>query len=389
MIGEERLNDKARSISLGAIREMFDKASKMEDVISMGIGEPNQDTSKMICEACASALMSGKTHYAPNAGVYELRKALSKNGFIARDFFDPDTEIMVTNGGMGAFALIMQCLLTPGDEVLIQDPQYLNFKQTVEFCGGIAVPVPTTFESGFCMQVEDIRKKYVKGKTKMLIINSPNNPTGEVIPKNKLEEIARLACELDLLVVSDEVYGSLIYDDAEKCSIANFPGMKERTIVVGSFSKGYAMTGWRIGYLGGPRGIVEKMVKVQEYFNSCINTSAQWGATYALAHPELAEEVRLSFAERRKIIMDGFKSLSGIKTNNPKGAFYLFPDISSFGMTSTTFCNMLLDEAKVVCTPGSAFGACGEGFMRVSYTAEKDKILQAIERIDKFCQKLR
>ena len=387
MIGEERLNEKARSISLGAIREMFDKAAKMQDVINMGIGEPNQDTSKAICEACSMALMNGKTHYAPNAGIYELRKALSQNGFIAKNFFDPDTEIMVTNGGMGAFAIIMQCVLTLGDEVLIQDPQYLNFKQTVNLCGGVAVPVPTTFESGFCMQAEDIRKRYVKGKTKILIINSPNNPTGEVIPKQKLEEIAKVACELDLLVLSDEVYGSLIYDDAEQCSIATLPGMKERTIVIGSFSKSYAMTGWRIGYLAGPRGIVEKMVKVQEYFNSCINTSAQYGAAFALEHPEFAEEVRRSFAERREIVMKGFDDIEGIKRNNPKGAFYLFPDINSFGMDSVTFCNKLLDEAKVVCTPGSAFGECGEGFMRVAYTAEKDKLLQAIDRIKAFCKR--
>ena len=178
MLGEERLNEKARNISLGAIREMFDKASKMDGVISMGIGEPNQDTNPAICRACSEAMLKGKTHYAPNAGILELRNALSKNGFIAKNFFDPETEIMVTNGGMGAFALIMQCVLSLGDEVLIQDPQYLNFKQTVNYCGGVAIPVPTSFENGFCMQAEDIRKAYIKGKTKMLIINSPNNPTG-------------------------------------------------------------------------------------------------------------------------------------------------------------------------------------------------------------------
>ena len=388
MFGEERLNDKARNISLGAIREMFDKASKMDNVISMGIGEPNQDTHPDICRACAEAVMSGKTHYAPNAGILELRKALSKNGFIAKDYFDPENEIMVTNGGMGAFALIMQCMLSIGDEVLIQDPQYLNFKQTINLCGGVAVPVPTTFESGFCMSAEDIKAKYVKGKTKMLIINSPNNPTGEVIPRDKLAEIAKVAVELDLLVVSDEVYGSLLYDNQEPLSISTFPGMKERTIVVGSFSKRYAMTGWRIGYLAGPRGIVDKMIKVQEYFNSCINTPAQYGATFALSHPEFAEEVRLSFEKRREIVLQGFKNLKGIEPNNPKGAFYLFPDIKSFGMDSITFCNKLLDEAKVVCTPGSAFGECGEGYMRVSYTAEKDKLLEALERINTFCNRL-
>ena len=307
---------------------------------------------------------------------------------IAKDYFDPESEIMVTNGGMGAFALIMQCVLSIGDEVLIQDPQYLNFKQTINLCGGVAVPVPTTFESGFCMSAEEIRAKYVKGKTKMLIINSPNNPTGEVIPRDKLAEIAKVAVELDLLVVSDEVYGSLLYDNQEPLSISTFPGMKERTIVVGSFSKRYAMTGWRIGYLAGPRGIVDKMIKVQEYFNSCINTPAQYGATFALNHPEFAEEVRLSFEKRREIVLQGFKNIKGIEPNNPKGAFYLFPDIKSFGMDSITFCNKLLDEAKVVCTPGSAFGECGEGYMRVSYTAEKDKLLEALERINTFCNRL-
>ena len=388
MVSDKILTDNARNITLGAIREMFDKASKMDSVISMGIGEPNQDTNLAICKACCDALMSGKTHYAPNAGIKELRIGLSKNGFIAKDFFDPETEIMVTNGGMGAFALIMQCVLNNGDEVLIQDPQYLNFKQTVALCGGVAVPVPTTCESGFCMQVEDIRKRYKKGKTKMLILNSPNNPTGEVIPKDKLEEIAKVAQELDLLVISDEVYGALIYDGTEKLSISTIKGMKERTVVVGSFSKAYAMTGWRIGYLAGPVWLVSRMVKYQEFFNSCINTPAQWGATFALEHPEFVEEIRASFAERRKIILNGFENIRGIKTNHPKGAFYLFPDVSAFGMNSKQFCNKLLDEAKVVCVPGSAFGECGEGFMRVSYTAEKDKLEQAIERINKFCAKL-
>lgn len=384
---DERLNEAARSISLGAIREMFDKASKMDNVINMGIGEPNQDTHPEICRACADALMRGKTHYAPNAGIRELRVMLSKNGFIAKDFFDPDKEIMVTNGGMGAFSLVMQCLLSPGDEVLIQDPQYLNFKQTVQLCGGVAVPVPTNVQSGFCMNGEDIRKKYKKGKTKIIVINSPNNPTGEVIPKEKLLEIAKVACELDLTVISDEVYGSLIYDGAEQISIATLPEMKDRTIVVGSFSKAYAMTGWRIGYLAGPCDIVSQMIKVQEYFNSCINTAAQWGAKFALEHPEFAEEIRQSFEERRKVILQGFDGMNGIKTNHPKGAFYLFPDISAFGEDSKRFCNRLLDEARVVCTPGSAFGECGEGFMRVSYTASVDKITEAIERIGRFCSR--
>ncbi|MBE6550184.1 MAG: pyridoxal phosphate-dependent aminotransferase [Ruminococcaceae bacterium] len=388
MTGFDRLNLKAQNTDQGAIRTMFDKAAKMTGVISMGIGEPCQNTNLAICKACADALMSGNTHYAPNAGILTLRKAISKNGFIAKDFFDPETEIMVTNGGMGAFALIMQVILEPGDEVLIQDPQYLNFQKTVSYCGGVAVPVPTTFESGFCMDAEEIRRRYVKGKTKMLIVNSPNNPTGEVVPEDKLREIAKVAVELDLLVLSDEVYGQLLYDGAKPLSIAEFPGMKERTIVVNSFSKAYAMTGWRLGYVAGPRGIIDRMTKVQEYFNSCINTPAQHGAVFALEHPEFIEEIRKDFEERRKIAIEGFSSINGITPNTPKGAFYLFPDIKGTGMDSTTFCNRLLDEAKVVCVPGNAFGECGEGYMRVSYSGEKASVIEAIERIRKFCNNI-
>ena len=388
MTGFDRLNLKAQNTDQGAIRTMFDKAAKMTGVISMGIGEPCQNTNLAICKACADALMAGNTHYAPNAGILPLRKAISKNGFIAKDFFDPETEIMVTNGGMGAFALIMQVILEPGDEVLIQDPQYLNFQKTVSYCGGVAVPVPTTFESGFCMDAEEIRRRYVKGKTKMLIVNSPNNPTGEVVPEEKLREIAKVAVELDLLVLSDEVYGQLLYDGAKPLSIAQYPGMKERTVVVNSFSKAYAMTGWRLGYVAGPRGIIDRMTKVQEYFNSCINTPAQHGAVFALEHPEFIEEIRKDFEERRKIAIEGFASIKGITPNNPKGAFYLFPDIKGTGMDSTTFCNRLLDEAKVVCVPGNAFGECGEGYMRVSYSGEKASVIEAIERIRKFCDNI-
>ena len=388
MIGLERLNSKALATDQGAIREMFDKAAKMDGVISMGIGEPCQNTNRIVCEAAAAALLSGNTHYAPNAGVLALRKAISKNGFIARDLFDPEGEIMVTNGGMGAFALIMQVILEVGDEVLIQDPQYLNFEKTISYVGGVAVPVPTTAESGFCMCPDDIRRLYKKGKTKMLVVNSPNNPTGEVIPEEKLRAIADVAKELDLLVLSDEVYGQLVYDGVKPMSIVNYPGMKERTIIVNSFSKAYAMTGWRLGYVAGPRGIIDRMTKVQEYFNSCINTFSQHGAAFALEHPELVEEIRVQFAENRKLALDGFSSMSGVKPNDPKGAFYLFPSIVGTGMDSMTFCNRLLEEAKVVCVPGNAFGRCGEGHIRVSYSGKREDIERAIERISAFCLKM-
>ena len=388
MNAQALLSQKARAVEEAVIRVMFDKAAKMDNVISMGIGEPNQDTNLDICRACAEALMQGNTHYAPNAGRMELRRAIAEKGLIAKGLYDPESEIIVTNGGMGAFALVMQVLLDPGDQVLIQDPQYLNFAATVSYCGGVAVRVPTTAESGFCMDPDTVRSLYVPGKTKMLIINSPNNPTGEVIPRDKLEALANVAKELDLIVLFDEVYGTLLYEDAEPLSIASFPDMKERTIVLSSFSKAFAMTGWRIGYAAGPADIIRCMTKVQEYFNSCINTPAQLAAAYALEHKErFTSEIRESFRERREITLSGFESIPGMRTNRPKGAFYLFPDIRAYGMDSLTFCNKLLEEERVVCIPGSAFGECGEGFIRVAYTAEKEKIAEALVRLRRFCER--
>ena len=381
------LSQKAAGVSVGVIREMFDKAAKMNDVISMGIGEPDLDTDSRVCRACAEALERGMTHYAPNAGRLELRRAIAKHGLIAGEIYDPEGEIIVTNGGMGALALLMQVLLEPGDGVLVQDPQYLNFATTIELVGGRTIRVPTRFEDGFCPTPEAIRAAYVPGKTKILLLNSPNNPTGEVIPREKLEALARVACELDLLVVSDEVYGTLLYEDAEALSIAALPGMRDRTVVLGSFSKAFAMTGWRIGYAAGPAEIIGCMTRYQEYFNSCINTAAQLGAVWALEHKaELTEAVRLSFEERRALTLGALQEIPGMRTNHPKGAFYCFPDIRAYGMDDVTFCNRLLDEAHVVCVPGSAFGEHGRGFMRLAYTAKKDRLAEGLERLHDFCR---
>jgi len=387
MNGEKWLSSKAAALRQGAIRAMFDKARTMENVISMGIGEPDLETPAPIREACARALELGYTHYTPNAGLPILREAISKYGLPEPGMYAPQ-EIMVTIGAMNALSLLMLVLLEPGDHVMIQDPQWLNYAKQIEYCGGVAVKLPTDPETGFALKAQTVREHYVPGKTKILLINSPNNPTGHVMTREDLAQIAQVCQELDLLVLSDEVYNTLVYDGAEAVSIATFPGMRERTVVINSLSKSYAMCGWRIGYAAGPAAIIDRMSKMQENFNSGANAAAQYAAAYALEHRELTDAIRESFAQRRKIALEGVRSIPGMKCVEPKGAFYLFPDIRAFGLDSKTFCDRLLEEAGVVCVPGSAFGTMGEGFIRMAYTAGKEDILEAMERIRKFCAKL-
>lgn len=387
MNGEKWLSAKAAALQQGAIRAMFDKARTMENVISMGIGEPDLPTPAPICDACTEALQKGFTHYTPNAGLPMLREAISKYGLPEPNQYAPN-EIMVTIGAMNALSLLMLVLLEPGDHVMIQNPQWLNYATQIEYCGGVAVKLPTDPESGFALKAETIREHYVPGKSKILLINSPNNPTGHVMTRENLAEIAEVCKELDLLVLSDEVYNTLVYDGAEAVSISTFPGMKERTIVINSLSKSYAMCGWRIGYAAGPAEIIDRMSKMQENFNSGANAAAQYAATYALEHRELTKEIQESFAERRKVALEGIRDIPGMRCVEPKGAFYLFPDIRAFGLDSKTFCDRLLDEAHVVCVPGSAFGSVGEGFIRMAYTASKEDIQEAMRRIKDFCAKL-
>lgn len=366
---------------------MFDKARNMDNVISMGIGEPDLDTPAPIIEKCAEALHKGYTHYPPNAGLAILREAVSKYGLPSPGMYSP-SEIMITNGAMNALSLLMNVLLKPGDHVMIQDPQWLNYVSQIEYVGGIANRVPADPMADFALSAETIRKHYIPGKTKALLINSPNNPTGHVMTYEELAEIAELACELDLLVISDEVYNTLIYEDAQPLSISTFPGMRERTIVVNSFSKAYAMCGWRVGYLAGPKAIIDRMSICQESFISGVNASAQYAAAYALEHKELTKPLTDAFRKRREIAIRELKKIPGIRFTEPKGAFYLFPNISAFGLDSKTFCDRLLDEARVVCIPGCAFGQVGEGYIRIAYTATTEDIIEACARIKNFCAKL-
>ena len=384
----EWINDKAKALKQGTIRAMFDRANKMTGVISLGIGEPDMPTPKLICDACKEALDKGITHYTPNAGTLSFRQAIAEKSYLKELHYNPETEIIITNGGMGALSLLFLVLLNEGDEVLIQDPQWLNYVAQVSYCGGVPVRVPTDLEHNFEMQPATI-EKCITPRTKALMINTPNNPTGSVMTRATMEKIAELVVKHNLLVISDDVYNTLLYAGEEAPCIASFPGMKERTVIVNSFSKAYAMTGWRIGYIAAPAQIVDRMTKCQENFNACANAPGQYAGTVALDHPELCEQLRGIFERRRDILLAGLAKIEGIRCNKPTGAFYAFADISRFGLSSTDFCNRLLDEQKVVCIPGSAFGACGEGFIRIAYTCSEDDLHEALRRIERFCEGLR
>lgn len=382
----EWINEKAKTLKQGAIRAMFDRANAMTGVISLGIGEPDMPTPKLVCEAAKEALDKGITHYTPNAGTLAFRQAIAEKSYLKELHYDPNTEIIVTNGGMGALSLLFLVLLNKGDEILIQDPQWLNYVAQVAYCDGTAVRVPTDLEHNFEMQPEAI-EKLITPHTKALMINTPNNPTGSVMTRETMAKIAELAVKHDLLVISDDVYNTLLYAGEEAPCIASFPGMKERTVIVNSFSKSYAMTGWRIGYLAGPAEIVDRMTKCQENFNACPNAIGQYAAVAALDHPELCTQLRDIFARRRTVLLEGLASIPGMNSNDPTGAFYVFADIRAFGMSSEEFCNRLLDDEHVVCIPGSAFGACGEGFVRIAYTCSDADLTEAIARIRRFCAK--
>ena len=382
------VNDRTKDLKQGAIRAMFDRANRMTGVISMGIGEPDMPTPRPVCEALEEALRTGYTHYSSNQGILPLRQAIAERTSLKDAGFDPETEIIITNGGMGALSLLMAVIINPGDEVLIQDPQWLNYVAQVNYYGGVPVRVPTRAEDDFEMQPEVI-ESLITEKTKALMINTPNNPTGHVMSEESLKAIARLAVKYDLLVIADEVYSTLVYDGAKARSIALLPGMKERSVTVNSMSKAFAMTGWRIGYAAGPAAIIDKMVKCQENFNACANTPCQHAAVFAYAHPELCEELRLVFERRRKLLMEMLPQIPGIRLRAPQGAFYAFPSVKALCEDDTLFCERLLTEAKVVCIPGSAFGACGRGHIRIAYTTGEDRLREGLERLAVFCETLK
>lgn len=381
------ISEQARGLKQGEIRAFFNKAKKYENVVSLGIGEPDFVTPRSVIDAAYQGLLEGKTHYTANEGAPDARAAIARYLEKFDLKYDPNGEIIITMGGMGALSSALLALIDPGDEVLIQDPQWLNYVSQVKFARGVPVRVPVYEEDNFSLTAQNILAN-LSEKSKILMLNSPNNPTGAVIGSEALKEIAELAIQKDLLVISDEVYSELIYDGARHQSIAALPGMKEHTIVINSLSKSFAMTGWRIGFAAGPKNIISKLTVLQENLVACAPAMAQTALVYAFSHPEEIEVMRSAYEARRNLFIERLNAIPGIHCLKPQGAFYVFANIKDLKVPSSEFAEALLEKYQVVVVPGSAFGANGEGYVRMSYATSDDLLIEATERIKAFVESL-
>lgn len=376
--------DRLDEVPESGIRRLFDLAGKYKDVVSLGIGEPDFDTPPHIKEYAKEGLDKGFNHYTPNIGLKMLREAVAEK--LKRENrieANPERNIMITIGGNQAFLLSLSTFLKNGDEVLIPSPYFVTYRAVVLMLGGVPVEVPTTIEDGFKLSIDRLSKS-VTSKTKCIMINSPNNPTGSVMSKKDLEGVSRLALENDLRVVSDEVYEKLIYSGEKHVSIASLDGMSERTITVNSFSKTYAMTGWRVGYCVADEATVSKMVKFQMFLAACPVSFEQYAIARALDDPRSAaavERMRREYQDRRDYIFGRLKVMPGIEVAKPQGAFYIFPRI---GGNDVAFSERLLSKAKVVVVPGSSFGTHGEGHIRLCYATSMGSIEKAMDRLEGF-----
>ena len=374
------LTQKAIELQQGGIRAFFDKAASYQNVINLGIGEPDSHTPQPIVKAANKAAQMGKTHYTPNAGEIETRRAVA--GYLERFGYhaDPVSEIIITSGGMGAVSTALLCAVSPGDEIIIQDPQWLNYISQVSFMGGVPVRVPVYEENAFQLDPDDV-KKHITPKTRLIMLNSPNNPTGAVMSSEVQKRIAQIATSHNLLVISDEVYSELLYDGRRHHSIAALEGMHERTIVVNSLSKTFAMTGWRIGYAAGPAHFIQKMVCLQENLSACASSVGQSAAVYALSTRCGVEEMRSEYELRRNLLVKGLNEIDVVSCPMPQGTFYAFANIKQTGLTSIAVANRLLEKANIVTIPGSAFGPHGEGYLRISFVRPQQMLHEALSRM--------
>ncbi len=384
---ESYLSNRVANLKPSGIRKFFDIAATMKDVISLGIGEPDFDTPQAIVEAGVASLRRGETHYTSNAGLIELRRAIAAN--LEKLYgvrYDPATEIIVTIGGSEALYLAFTSLIDPGDEVIVLTPCFVAYQAGVELAGGVPVEVPSRMEDDFQLDLEAVRAA-ITPRTRAILAGYPCNPTGAVASREKLQALVNLAEEHDLVLLSDEIYDRLVYGQEHVC-LPSLPGAFNRTVLMGGFSKDYAMTGWRIGYVAAPVNLSNGFYKVHQYTIMCASTTAQWAALEGLLKcEEDVFEMREEYNRRRRLIVDGLNQI-GLPTFEPRGAFYAFPKVSVTGLDDNTFANRLLQEEHVALVPGSAFGKGGEGFVRCSYATAYNKLEKALEHIDRFVKRL-
>lgn len=382
------LSDKIVEIKPSGIRKFFDIVSEMDDAISLGVGEPDFDTPWHIRDEGIYSLEKGRTFYTSNSGLKELKVEITK--YIQRTqgiSYDPNHEVIVTVGGSEAIDIALRAMINPGEEVLIPQPSYVSYEPCAILADAVPVIIELKEENEFRLTAKELRDA-ITDKTKILILPFPNNPTGAIMEKEDLEEIAEVIREKDIFVISDEIYSELTYK-GKHISIASLPGMQERTVLINGFSKSYAMTGWRLGYALAPAAIMEQMLKIHQFAIMCAPTTSQYAAVEALKNgDDDVAMMRESYNQRRRFLMHEFKEM-GLECFEPYGAFYVFPSIKEFGMTSDEFANRLLQEEKVAVVPGTAFGDCGEGFLRISYAYSLENLKVAIDKIKAFIGRLR
>ena len=382
------LNKKVETIKPSGIRKFFDIVSEMKDAISLGVGEPDFDTPWHVRDEGIYSLEKGRTFYTSNAGLKDLKIEISK--YLKRKLdvsYDFNNEIMVTVGGSEGIDAALRAMVDPGDEVLIPRPCYVSYDPCTVLAGGIPVYIDLKEENEFRLTAKELEEA-ITDKTKILILPFPNNPTGAIMERKDLEEIAKVVIEHDLFVITDEIYCELYYKD-DYASIVQIPGMKERTVYINGFSKSYAMTGWRLGYACAPEVILKQMLKIHQFAIMCAPTTSQYAAIEALKNgDDDVKMMRDAYDQRRRFLMESYKNM-GLKCFEPYGAFYVFPCIKEFGMTSEEFATKFLEEEKVAVVPGTAFGDCGEGYLRISYAYSIENLKIAIGRLEKFVEKLR
>lgn len=384
------ISKNTKDIQPSAIRKMFNKAQQYDKVVSFTLGEPDFTASENVVKAGCDAMQKGLSKYTANAGIIELRQAVSENLLAKNNIvYNPQTEITITVGAMDALYLTLKVLLNPGDEVIVSAPCWTNYLQQIKMCEGVSVLVPVTEENDFMFDVDTVREA-ITDKTKAIIINSPCNPTGGMLDLKTLEGIAKIAKEHDLLVISDEVYQYIVFDENKHISISSLEGMKERTVIIDSWSKSYAMTGWRVGYAAGPELLISNITKLQENVVACAATPCQYAALEALTGPQDYVDYMVSqYKERRDIIVEKLNDIPGISCKKPKGTFYAFANIKGTGLSSDDFAMKLLEEKQVVVVPGTAFSEFGEGFIRISFATSMEEIIKGMDLIKEFILELK